>query len=131
MSVWQTPQPATSMITSSGDSFPGAVSAQSNWPLATNLNPLIMEGFAPGWAVVIGSLLPQNSKDRSKMMCQGTLVWGTEEVIAITSACDLMAGRHFSFASFGFHTFRPEIRATRLFGRNFRLNAPQRCGTFT
>jgi hypothetical protein len=49
-----------------------------------------------GRDVVIGSLLTHNSNDRSKTMCQGTLVWGIEEVIAITSACDLMAGERAS-----------------------------------
>src|ERR1035437_3531989 len=35
---------------------------------------------------------PHPQFERSKTLCQGTLVWGIEGVIAITSACDLMAG---------------------------------------
>src|ERR1017187_5913493 len=95
MSVWQTPQPTTSMITSSGESSPRAVSAQSNWPLTTNLRPLLVAGveqaLCAGRGVVIGSLLTHNSNERSKTMCQGTLVGEIEDVIAITSCCDLMA----------------------------------------
>src|SRR5271157_4653137 len=96
MSVWQTPQPATSTITSSGESSPGAVSVQSNWPLATNVRPLLVTGAeharCAGRVVVIGSLLTQNSNDRSKTMIQGNLIGGIEDVITITSACDSMAG---------------------------------------
>src|ERR1035437_2977734 len=95
MSVWQTPQPTTSMITSSGESSPRAVSAQSNWPLTTNLRPLLVAGveqaLCAGRGVVIGSLLTHTSNERSKTMCQGTLVGEIEDVIAITSCCDLMA----------------------------------------
>src|ERR1039458_5917986 len=96
MSVWQTPQPATSIITSSGESSPGAASVQSNWPLATNVSPLPVAGaehaLCAGRAVVIGILLAHNSNDRSKTMSQGYLRLGEREVMAITSACDLTAG---------------------------------------
>jgi hypothetical protein len=83
------------MITSSGDSSASAVSVQSNWPLATNLSPLLVEGvehaLRAGRAVVIGGP-PHNSNDRSKMMSTDYLGFGIEEVTVITSACDWMAG---------------------------------------
>src|ERR1019366_2019521 len=79
MSVWQTPQPATSIITSSGESSPGAVSVHSNWPLATNVSPLLVAGadhaLCAGRAVIIGSFLTHNSNESfGKTMNQATLI---------------------------------------------------------
>src|ERR1017187_4089947 len=97
MAVWQTPQPPTSMVTSSGQGSPTAVSGQSKRLLATLLSPLLAAGaeraLCAGRGVVIGGLLTHNSNDRSKNpICEGYLGSEIEEVIVITTACDLVAG---------------------------------------
>src|SRR5579864_2226194 len=99
MSVWQTPQPATAMITSSGESSPRAASAHSNWPLATVARPLLVTGtesaLCADRTVVIGGLHTHKfERAFEKRMSQAYLGLWIEEVIAITPACDLMAGEH-------------------------------------
>src|SRR5271167_661000 len=96
MSVWQTPQPAISISTSSGESSPRAVSPQRNWPLATIVRPVLVAGtesaLCAGRAVVIGGLHTHKFERAFENNEQGYLGSGIEEVIEITPACDLMAG---------------------------------------
>src|SRR5579864_8615189 len=113
MSVWQTPQPATAIITSSEESSPRAVSAQSNWPLATIARPLLVVGtesaLCAGRTVVIGGLHTHKfERAFEKRMSQAYLGLWIEEVIAITPACDLMAGEHSpkAVSAWGFRGFQ-------------------------
>src|SRR5208282_1084454 len=92
MSVWQTPQPTTWIVTSSGERSPRVASAQSNWPLATNLRPLLVAGTEParcaGRGVVTGILLPPQFRTNVRNNMPRYLLGEIEDVIAITSSCD-------------------------------------------